>query len=380
MFTKDSKIIIVGAGPIGCYTAQLLKHHGFDPLVIEEHAEVGRPVQCAGIVGKGIFEEMVLPISRDSIVNTINGGRVSFNGDSFELRRKNVAYIIDREVFDKKLAQGLRIDFSTKFLSLEKNKNKGYMVKTGNGEYYADLVIGADGPSSKVRSGWKFDSEMKLYRGYQYRIKVNPKDKDTVEVYYLKPFSFFVWLIPEGNGICRVGIISDHPYKDLNRFLEIRGIDNAEIIEKNAGLIPIGTCQMAKENVALVGDAACQLKPITSGGIYYGMKSAEILAEAVKNNDLSSYETRWKDKFEQEVRFCLTVRSITENMDKNTLKKVFQYLKENVPIIEKIGDFENHSSVVWSLMSNPLTYSTIGAVMWNFIKSPQAFLRLLSRR
>ena len=110
---RSNKIVIVGAGPVGCYLGQLLKHHGFEPLLLEEHAEVGKPVQCAGIVGRGIFEEMRLPVSNKSILNTIDGAKVFFNGYSFVLNRSRVAHIIDREVFDKELSHKLNIEYNT---------------------------------------------------------------------------------------------------------------------------------------------------------------------------------------------------------------------------------------------------------------------------
>ncbi len=50
------EIVIVGAGPIGCYTAQLLRKSGINSFrIIEKHDEVGRPVRCAGIVGTPVL-------------------------------------------------------------------------------------------------------------------------------------------------------------------------------------------------------------------------------------------------------------------------------------------------------------------------------------
>lgn len=356
---------------------QLIKHAGFEPLLLEEHGEVGRPVQCAGIVGGGIFSEMRLPISQASILNTIDGARVIYNGYSFALNRPKVAYIVDRAVFDKELSHGLNIEFNTALHEAHPIKD-GYILKTSNGEYYADIVIGADGPNSKVRKSLNFASDMKLYRGYQYRIKATPKVLNMVEVHYLKPFSFFTWIIPEGNGHIRVGTISNNPYHELNGFMEERGI-KGEIVEKNAGAIPIGTCELSSGRAALVGDAACQVKPITSGGIYYGMKSAELLAEAIKENDFSIYKKRWTDEFEQEIKLCLLIRYITENIDKTVLNRIFSYIKDNVPLIEKIGDFENHSSIFWSLVTNPRTYPAIGTLLLGMLKTPKFILRSLFR-
>lgn len=375
---KSTKVVIVGAGPVGCYLGQLLKHYGYDPLLLEEHAEVGRPVQCAGIVGRGIFEEMRLPLSNKSVLNAIDGAKVFFNGASFSVSRPKVAYIIDREIFDKELSRDLNIDYNTALQEVYPIKG-GYILKTSNGEYYADVVIGADGPNSRVRRSLDFSSDMKLYRGYQYRVKMAPRHQNVVEVHYVKPFSMFTWVIPEGNGMVRVGTISPNPYQELNRFMESIS-SQGEIVEKNAGAIPIGTCQLVKERAALVGDAACQVKPITSGGIYYGMKSAELLADAIRDEDLSLYEKKWNEEFEREVKVCLLARYVLENMSENVLKTVFSYVKNNVKLIEETGDFENHSSVIWGVVMNPRTYPTIGTLLMGMIKNPKFILRSLLRK
>lgn len=374
---KPSKIVIVGAGPVGCYLGQLLKHYGYNPLLLEEHSEVGRPVQCAGIVGRGLFEELKIPLSRNSILNTIDGAKVYYNGTSFELNRAGVAYIIDREKFDKELSQKLEIEFNTELQDIQVIKD-GYILKTSNGEYFAEIVIGADGPNSKVRKTLGFASDMRLYRGYQYRVKLTPPALNRVIVSYIKPFSLFNWLIPEGNGIVRIGTISNNPYQELNSFLGKHGWQG-EIVEKNAGAIPIGTCELVMGNAALVGDAACQVKPITSGGIYYGMKSAELLADAIKEGDLSKYTLRWKEEFEQEIKICLLIRYVLENMGEDVLKRIFDYVKENASLVEKIGDFENHSSIIWGLVSNPRTYPTIGALLMGLLRNPKFIFRSLFR-
>ena len=46
----DYDVIIIGAGPVGGYTARVLSERGLSVLMVEEHNEVGRPFQCAGLV------------------------------------------------------------------------------------------------------------------------------------------------------------------------------------------------------------------------------------------------------------------------------------------------------------------------------------------
>ena len=143
----DKKIIIIGAGPIGCYMGQSLKLYGFDPVIVEEHAEVGRPVHCTGLVGSKLFSEpSQVPLPRDSIINTINGSNVNYNDLSFTIRRKDVAYVVDREKFDKGLSKGLNILYNNKFLGFE--KNNGHFDRRAVRVEYRDpysVVIANDG-------------------------------------------------------------------------------------------------------------------------------------------------------------------------------------------------------------------------------------------
>ena len=46
----DVDVVIVGAGPVGGRAAKLLAERGVSVLMLEEHEEVGRPFQCAGLV------------------------------------------------------------------------------------------------------------------------------------------------------------------------------------------------------------------------------------------------------------------------------------------------------------------------------------------
>lgn len=358
------KIVIVGAGPIGCYTARLLKSYGFNPLVIEEHREIGRPVHCAGVVGGETFRDKALPISRKAIKNRIDGAIIRYGHKSLQIKRKGVAFVIDREVFDKELGRGLDVKYETRFLGFEKNK-KGYLIETDKGEIQADILIGADGARSQVREAANLKANIKYKRGVQFRLRRKLGHDNLVEVHIKKPF--FSWIIPEGNRMVRAGIISDNPYHDLTKFLSERNI-GGKIVDKFGGLVPLGGCHTVEGRVALVGDAACQVKPLTHGGIYYGMKSAEILVQCIIGGKLSSYDKRWKKKFGNEIRISSKAKDIYERLCDNDLEQIFDLVKENSRIIEKLANFESHSSIILEIMKNPKTQKRIGGVLWNLLK------------
>lgn len=387
------EIVIVGAGPIGCYTAQLLKKCGINSFrIIEEHDEVGKPVRCAGIVGKPVFEDSLIPLSRSSILNQINGTSFFYRGDSFKIERSGVALVIDREKFDKELSQGLEVECGRRLLEIEKEQDKGsrYRLKTNQGDIWADIVIGADGPRSRVRkfidskgnnsngcdgSDGPGPGETNFYKGVQYRIKLEDlkgvKDlEDEVfsgemtRVYMREGIPFFVWIIPEGNGIIRLGVIAENGRRELERVIEEEGI-KGEIIDRLAGIIPLGLCQSVYKKVAVVGDAARQVKPLTGGGIYYGMKAAEILVGCIQEGTLAEYDKRWKSKFGREIKFGLWARKVYERLNKGEyeLENIFSLFKKNAEFIERAANFENHSLVFREAFKNPKIFIEAGKIL-----------------
>jgi len=381
------EIVIVGAGPIGCYTAQLLKKCGINSYrIIEEHDEVGKPVRCAGIVGKPVFEDSLIPLSRSSILNQINGTSFFYRGDSFKIERSGVALVIDREKFDKELSQGLEVECGIRLLEVEEEQDKGsrYRLKTNQGDIWADIVIGADGPRSRVKkfidskgnnsngcdgSDGPGPGETNFYKGVQYRIKLEDLEgevfsREMTRVYMREGIPFFVWIIPEGDGIIRLGVIAENRRRELERVIEEEGI-KGEIIDRLAGIIPLGLCQSVYKKVVVVGDAARQVKPLTGGGIYYGMKAAEILVECIQEGMLAEYDKRWKSKFGREIKFGLWARKVYERLNKGEyeLENIFSLFKKNAGFIERAANFENHSLVFREAFKNPKIFIGAGKIL-----------------
>ena len=367
------KIVIVGAGPVGCYTAQLLKNYNIKTRIIEEDQEVGKPIRCAGLVGRQVFEKTLLPLSKSSIINRIDGASFFYGDDNFQIKREGVAYVIDRARFDKDISEGLEVECGKRLVEIKEGRT-GYILKTNEDDIYADLVIGADGVKSQVRKYINFmwnnngnnkkRDYVKYYLGMQYRIKLEedlPCSKIT-QVYLREGISFFIWVIPEGDNIIRVGVVSENARRDLAQFIKgfkIKG----KIVGKLAGMIPVGFTKNYYKNIALVGDAAVQVKSLTGGGIFYGLKSAELLAECIRDNRLDEYDRRLKRKFGKEIKFGLKGRQIYEKLNNNELEEIFLIFKKNAGFIEKMADFENHSKIFVEAFKNPKIFMEAGKIL-----------------
>jgi len=325
-------LFIVGAGPIGCYFTQKIKE--FNYKLIEEHAEVGKPVQCAGLVGENIFKYVV-----KEYINKINGAYIHHNEECFPLKKRNVAYVLDREKFDKNLSKDLSISFKERFLAAKIRKDK-IEIKTNKGIYYSKYLVGCDGVRSKVRN-YVSNKEPSYLRSIQHTIEY--KHEEDMISFFLKPFS---WIIPEDSKICRIGIISKDPYNDLR-------LPKGKVINKTGGLIPVGRINMYKNNIFLIGDAASQTKPLTGGGLYYGIKAADIAGNLFLRDKIEKYDSEWRKSFGKQILFGLLGKKIYDNISDEDMTKFYNFVKKNRKKIEESCNFDRHSSLSKIILSSP---------------------------
>ena len=92
--------VVVGAGPAGSATARDIARKGFKVLVLEEHATVGRPTHCSGLVTPRTLE--TAGVGHDIVLNRIVGARISVpSGKEVVVGGDRVhALVVDRAQFD----------------------------------------------------------------------------------------------------------------------------------------------------------------------------------------------------------------------------------------------------------------------------------------
>lgn len=267
-------ISVIGAGPVGGYLASKL----FDDVCIyEEHSEVGKPVQCTGVVTKEIFD--YVKFKKEFIVNKIKKIRLHSSNKEFAFDLKNCDYVIDRTRFDKGLiddavSKGAKLFFGHKFLDYD-----GKKIKFNNKIVETDKLVGADGAFSSVAKKCGLWQGRKFLVGKQALVKGN-FEKEVYNVYFDLIKEFFCWIVPENENFARVGCASYFNVKDyFDKFLHKFDF---KIISYQYGLIPkFKKIKVCKDNVYLVGDAGLFIKDLTGGGLFYGIRSADFLAECL---------------------------------------------------------------------------------------------------
>lgn len=296
-------IVIVGAGPAGCRTAEIVAKKGYEVLVLEEHPSIGRPVQCTGLVSKKIGK-----IPKRIVLNKIKRARFYSGNGFFEINSKENMLLLDRRRYDvwrarKARRAGAKFKLSTRFLNF-----KNGMILTNHGEIETKILVGADGPNSSVARSAGIKLPDNLLFGMQVNVE-SSFDSKALELHFgldVAPSSF-AWVVPENERIARVGLMTTkNPSKYLDKFLR-RRFDKAKVFNKSGDFIRYGLIEESvADKVLLVGDAACQVKPFSLGGLIYNKIGAEIagstIAKSLEKNDFSkeflskNYDRRWKEE------------------------------------------------------------------------------------
>ena len=163
-------VLVIGAGPAGSQAARHAALGGADTVFVERRRVVGVPVQCAEHVP--LLTLSALPRPQDVVVQRITHLRTQVPGLQTEALRAPGA-IVRRDLFDQQLAEaaqeaGARLWLRTRAVDWR----DGAAVVDGPGGrrlVRAKVVIGADGPRSRVR-GWTGGGAERFVHAAQVRL------------------------------------------------------------------------------------------------------------------------------------------------------------------------------------------------------------------
>lgn len=279
---------IIGSGPSGSYLAYLLAKQGHEVSLFEEHSVIGKPIQCTGLVTKALFD--LIPYSKEYMVNELKQAEITGPNSSILLDLEE--YVICRHKFDAYLANlaenaGAEIHLGHHFTDFKKT-TASFKTKEGFVQKKFDILVGADGPLSRVAKSQNIFYSREFYIGVQATMKGEfQHDTFTANFGSLAP-GFFAWSVPESDSLSRVGLATKKNAREhYNKFIKsLKG----NVLDVLAGPIPHYTPKqiVGKDNIFLVGDAAGLAKATTGGGIITGMLSSKILADCIING--KSYE------------------------------------------------------------------------------------------
>ncbi len=322
------RVAIVGAGPAGSQLAHQLSKNGCSVLLFDARPPWEKP--CGGGVTSKALREFDFLKNNDAPKQMISNLRLI----SAQEREITFAPRNDFAIYSRKdLARMMRqraVDAGAHLHCARVEKtdyaNGKWNLETSQGDFTADFLVGADGASSVIRRrvGVHFRP-----KDFAYALGWNVKTSQSlsrVDVKYLDEFSGYLWLFPRTDHIS-YGIASGYrettPDKlkaKLLDFIETQDSAIAHEIRTASGnstgnanfyaaMIPaldVSTwddvrASNAKQARALIGDAAGYVDPLTGEGIYYAIKSAALLAQALQHR-VADFDEMWRADFGAEMR------------------------------------------------------------------------------
>ena len=297
------KVLIIGGGPAGATAAKILSQK-FDVTLIQDK-KWDKP--CGGGVKAKIFNN----VDKSLIKHKINNVKMIYKNDTItlDLKGENLV-IVKREAFDEYLrnsavSNGAKLYYG-KFRGFE---NKKAVVKI-NGEkvlFEYDILIAADGVNSSVRKAVNLAPIPKTITHYA---KTDKYKVDTCEFFFDRELAgdYYGWAFPHGD-LTHIGSVDEKNFENLAKYLKVN-------VKPKGYFIPTWqeNITIQKENIYFVGDAAAQVMPLSFEGIYYAIKSAEILANSIINN--LDYKKEWEKIYLKKFKFM----KFMENLNKSFLR------------------------------------------------------------
>ncbi len=370
-------VVVIGAGPVGCYTARLLAEEGLKVLILERKRAVGAGVVCTGVIGVEAFDKFDLP--RENIINHFRAIKfISPSGRSLLYRPGPVlAFMVDRAGFDQALASsalkwGARLSLASLVADIKQEAAGiavGYYRSGVRREVRAGMAVLATGYGSDLTAKLGLTPPANYMEGIQAVANMDIDAEEVAEVYLgetVAPGSF-AWVAPLGNGAAKVGMtarINADTY--FGRFLQRPAI--ASRLKGGRFILgrkplPLGPIPKSfSRRLLVVGEAAGQVKTTTAGGVYYGLIGAKLAAETIvgafRRNDFSAaylqgYDIAWKEVLGGELAAGYWLRKVAHRFSDRSYELLFALAACDgiMARICKLASFDWHGRLIRSRLT-----------------------------
>ena len=386
-------VVVIGAGPAGLTAARTLAGFGCDVVVLEEHTSIGDPVHCTGVLGFDAFDELDLPreticgINQSAIFHAASGQSVLIESPRVQ------AAVVERRAFDRGLADQARAAGAV--IETEARVNRLEIEPSGVRVHIAGSAAGRsiDARACVLACGanYRFNRMLGLGvpRAFQQsaQIELPFPFVEHLEVHLGRQIApkGFAWLVPFQRGdtsFAKVGLTCEScAGRRFEAFLtkvsRQHGAASAPLPQPRLKILPLGPVQKTfATRLLAVGDAAGLVKPTTGGGIYYGALSGvlagEVLYDALKRDALDeetlrTYETRWRARLGAEVRAGLAFRKIVDRFDDRAFEALVELARVDglIPLLKRTADFNWHRTAALALLRHHAFRRIVVSAFWS---------------
>ena len=362
-----AEIAIVGGGPSGAMCGEQLARAGHKVQIFDEHLAWEKP--CGG----GLTHKAVqcFPFLLDNpypkkLVRSVE--LISSNDQKAHLEMTQPIVIYARRVLngmllDRARAAGCEVRQSHVLAVDTKMEKPRYSV---DGEWReADFLVLAAGARNRLVPETRAleRDELEMTQGYFV-----PQTADGITVKFLPHFEGYIWSFPRCDhlsvGIC--GSMAAHTSAELkthlNSFVEKQRLPMEEA-KFYSHVLPspkeqtLSNRTVLGKNWALVGDAAAWVDPLTGEGLFYAMRSGELLGRSIAEGCPEKYTARVKAAFSGELELAARI-----------VRRFYRGSFLGTAVTTRMVQFLNRSAVFRQLLSDLFSgtqdYSSLKRRLW----------------
>ena len=375
-----AEIAIIGGGPSGAMCGEQLARAGHSVDIFDEHLAWEKP--CGG----GLTHKAVecFPFLLDSsypkkLVRSVE--LISSEGHRATIEMPNPIVIYSRTVLNGLLLNraekaGCRVHRSH-VIAVETAADKPRYCVEGEWQN-TDFVVLAAGARNQLLPGTRAlqPDELEMTQGYFV-----PQTADGITIKFLPHFDGYIWSFPRFDhlsvGIC--GSMASHTSTELRTHLR-RFVDKEKISTDGAKfyshVLPspqertFSERTVVGKNWALIGDAAAWVDPLTGEGLFYAMRSGELLGRSLAEGCPEKYPAWVKAAFSSELEFAARiVRRFYRGSFLGTAvtTRMVQFLRRSPVFRQLMGDLFSGTQDYTSLKNR--LWGHLGITLSEFVAS-----------
>jgi flavin-dependent dehydrogenase len=361
-------ISIVGGGPAGSLCGERLANAGFQVTIFDERLIWEKP--CGGGLTYKAIETYPFLLDSPQPKKLIRTAElISSRGHRARFEMSHPIVIYSRKVLNGLLLERAVAAGCTAICSrVTKVHTDAAQVRlTASGEErVCDFVVLAAGARNQLlpETTALGTGDLEVTLGYFV-----PTEEDIIKVKFLKQFEGYLWSFPRADhlsvGICaKMGQSSTQQLRrHLDDFireehLSLEGARFYSHVLPSPEAKTLRGRRIVGKNWAMAGDAAACVDPITGEGLFYAMRSGDLLASAIIEGKPQAYPERLRSAFSADLEFAASIA-----------RKLFLGTFLGDAITTRMVQFLKHSpafgDLIRDVFSGSQDYRSLKRRLWN---------------
>jgi flavin-dependent dehydrogenase len=375
-----AEIAIIGGGPSGTMCGEQLARAGHQVELLDEHLAWEKP--CGG----GLTHKAIqcFPFLMDNphpkkLVRTIDLISSEDQHAVLDLQHPIVVYsrtVLNGLLLDRAVEAGCKVQRSHVMSVDTASEKPRYCVE---GEWRAaDFLVLATGARNQLLPETRAlqRDELEMTQGYFV-----PQTAEAITIKFLQDFEGYIWSFPRSDhlsvGIC--GSMESHTSTELRSHLQTF-VDKQRIPTKDAKfyshVLPspqertLSGRNVVGRNWAMVGDAAAWVDPLTGEGLFYAMRSGQLLGRSLVEGCPEKYPAWVRAAFSAELEFAAKiVRRFYRGsfLGSAVTTRMVQFLQRNAVFRQLMADLFSGTQEYSNLKQRVLGH--LGGTLSHFVSS-----------